>query len=151
MIYTAPCIMFWMCAYELLRQGPTPLLNSRIPGPNLPPTCPSNGYARIQNIMHGAVLAIYGPIIYTAPYVMLLLRCGQIHYDVEVGGGWTPGKINIFGPCEIASSRIADPCHWIRNLRVQIRILGYYPRSFSRFQDDKKHFFSPNLWLLVIN
>jgi hypothetical protein len=80
MIYTALCIMFWMGAYPLLGQvgggqalefssflGPknsTRLLddaisqgpkNSRIPGPNTAPTYPRNGYARIQNIMHGAV------------------------------------------------------------------------------------------------
>ncbi len=42
--YTAPCIMFWMCEYPLRGQvGPTPS------------TFPSNGYARIQNIMHRAV------------------------------------------------------------------------------------------------
>jgi hypothetical protein len=44
MIYTAMCIMFWMRAYPLLGQvggGALEISN--------------NGYARIQNIMHGAV------------------------------------------------------------------------------------------------
>jgi hypothetical protein len=79
MIYTALCIMFWMLAYPLLEQvggglalefssflGPKwhspislmpfhraqKLSNSRAPPP---PSCPRNGYARIQHIMHGAV------------------------------------------------------------------------------------------------
>jgi hypothetical protein len=46
MIYTAPRIMFWMRAYEgkWVGVGAQPL-----------PTYPSNGYERIQNIMHRAV------------------------------------------------------------------------------------------------
>jgi hypothetical protein len=70
--------MFWICAYPLLGEvgggwtleffsflGPkwhspiglmpfhrAQLLNSRA---QLPPTSPRTGYARIQNIMHGAV------------------------------------------------------------------------------------------------
>jgi hypothetical protein len=69
MIYTAPCIMFRRRAYPLrvfwapigIRlsaqfhfTGPKKLLISRAQPPL---TCPSNGYARIQNIMHthGAV------------------------------------------------------------------------------------------------
>ncbi len=57
--------MFWMCAYPLLGApngtrlsarfhftGPKKLGNSRT---QPPPTSPRNGYARIQNIMHGAV------------------------------------------------------------------------------------------------
>jgi len=79
MIYTAPCKMFWMRAYPLQEEvgggwalefssfwalynvsemidtchlGPKKLENSRaLP----PPTFPSNGYARIQNIMYRAV------------------------------------------------------------------------------------------------
>ncbi len=78
-IYTALCIMFWICAYPLIGQvgggwalefssflgpngtrllarchftGPKKLSNSRA---QFPPTCPRNGYARIQIIMHGAV------------------------------------------------------------------------------------------------
>ncbi len=41
-------------AYRLdaISQGPK---NSQIPGPNPLPIGPNNGYARIQNIMHGAV------------------------------------------------------------------------------------------------
>ncbi len=80
MIYTALCIMFWMRAYPLLgevgegwaleflsflgpkwhspiglpfqNKGPKKLENSRA---QPPPTSPRNGYARIQNIMYGAV------------------------------------------------------------------------------------------------
>ncbi len=78
-IYTAPCIMFWMCAYPLRGElgggwalmfsifsgsvkwhwadrgvpfGAQKLENSRA---QPPPTSLSNGHARIQNIMHGAV------------------------------------------------------------------------------------------------
>ncbi len=77
-IYTATWIMFWMRAFPLLGQvggaGPGNLefFESKLAlpyrlgtisqgqktpdfqGPN-PSTCPWNGYARIQNIMHGAV------------------------------------------------------------------------------------------------
>ncbi len=70
MIYTAPCIMFWMHAYPFTRasgrglgtgireffgpfeMGPKKLEISRA---QPPPTFPSNGYARIQNIMQMAV------------------------------------------------------------------------------------------------
>jgi hypothetical protein len=79
MIYTALCIMFWMRAYPLLEEvggrwamkfpsflgpnwnspigwfpfhGAQKLGNSRAQSP---PTSPRNGYACIQNIMHGAV------------------------------------------------------------------------------------------------
>ncbi len=79
MIYTALCIMFWMREYPLLgeagrgwaleflifldpvkweradRRVPFGVQKTReFQGPT-PPTSPSNGYARIQNIMHGAV------------------------------------------------------------------------------------------------
>ncbi len=79
MIYKAPCVMFLMRADTLHGQvgrgwaletesflgpvkwhradgechlGPTKLENARA---QPPPTFPSNGYARIQNIMHRAV------------------------------------------------------------------------------------------------
>ncbi len=67
MIYTAPCIMFWMRAYTLRGEvtlngtrlsarshftGHKKLGNSRAQPPS---TFPSNGYACIQNIMHRAV------------------------------------------------------------------------------------------------
>jgi hypothetical protein len=79
MIYTAPCKMFWMRAYPLQEEvggvwalefssflgpvqchrddrhvpfGAQKLENSRA---QPPPTFPSNGYARIQNIMYRAV------------------------------------------------------------------------------------------------
>jgi hypothetical protein len=82
-IYTALFIMFWMHAYPLLGEegwglghgilkffwapngtrllvrchftGPKKLSNSRA---RPPPTSPHNGYARIRNIMHGAVYII---------------------------------------------------------------------------------------------
>ncbi len=77
MIYTALCIMFWMCAYPLLGQvegfgpwksrvflgpngtclsahchftGPKKLSNSSA---QPPPTCPRNGYARIKTFCTG--------------------------------------------------------------------------------------------------
>jgi hypothetical protein len=75
MIYTALCIMFWMRAYPLLGQvgggwaleilsffGPqsarchfTGPKKQSISSVQPPPTCLCNGYARLQNIMHGAV------------------------------------------------------------------------------------------------
>ncbi len=79
MIYTVLCIMFWMRAYPFLGKwegvGPWKsrvfwapngtLLSARcyFTGPKKlsisraqpPPTCPRNGFAHIQNIMHGAV------------------------------------------------------------------------------------------------
>jgi hypothetical protein len=72
MIYTALCIMFWMRAYPLLGQvgggwalefssflGPkwySPIGSSHFTGPKkLSNSRAQNGYARIQNIMQGAV------------------------------------------------------------------------------------------------
>ncbi len=69
MIYTAPCIMFWMCAYTLRGQvgGDWALEIERFLGPvkwhqadmrvpfGAQKTHPSNGYVHIQNIMHRAV------------------------------------------------------------------------------------------------
>jgi hypothetical protein len=71
MIYTAPCIVFWMRAYTLCGEvgggwaleflsflGPVKWerADRRVPfGAHPPPTSQSNGYARIQNIMHRAV------------------------------------------------------------------------------------------------
>ncbi len=71
MIYTALCIMFWMRADPLLGQvgGGWVLEFSRFlglkwcsPTGSMPfhrtlssPNCPRYGYARFQNIMHGAV------------------------------------------------------------------------------------------------
>jgi hypothetical protein len=73
MIYTALCIMFWMRAYPLLGQvgggwapgnleffwapiGSFPFHRAqKTIDFQPPPTCPCNGYARLQNIMHGAV------------------------------------------------------------------------------------------------
>jgi hypothetical protein len=40
-------------------------------------------------------LANYGPMIYTAPYVMLLIRADPLRE--QVGGGWAL-EIELFGP-----------------------------------------------------
>jgi hypothetical protein len=42
-------LAYWL---DAISQGPKKLENSRA---QPPPTSPHNGYARIQNIMHGAV------------------------------------------------------------------------------------------------
>jgi hypothetical protein len=46
--------------------------------------CPSNGYARIQNIMHGALLTIYAPMIYTALCVMFLMRADTLQSPSKI-------------------------------------------------------------------
>jgi hypothetical protein len=46
--------------------------------------------------------AFYGPMIYTVPYVMLLMRANPLRG--QVGGGWA---LDI-EPCEMASSRQAS-------------------------------------------
>ncbi len=38
-------------------------------------------------------LAIYGPMIYTAPYAMLLMRANPLRG--QVGGGWAQGWANL--------------------------------------------------------
>jgi hypothetical protein len=45
-----------------------------------------------------AVLAIYAPMIYTAPCVMLLMRAASIMR--ASGKGLGPGNQDFFGPCE---------------------------------------------------
>ncbi len=53
-------------------------------------------------------------MIYTAPYVMLLMRADKL--QGQVGGGWAleietflgPENRDFFGPCEMASSRQAS-------------------------------------------
>jgi hypothetical protein len=42
------------------------------------------------------VLAIYGPMIYTAPYVMLLMRATPLRG--QVGGGWALEIDTFLGP-----------------------------------------------------
>jgi hypothetical protein len=57
MIYTALCIVFWM-RLDLKFLGPkwhSPIRLMPFHRAQPSPTCPHNGYARIQNIMHGAV------------------------------------------------------------------------------------------------
>jgi hypothetical protein len=48
-------------------------------------------------------IAIYGPMIYMAPYLMPLIGADPLRG--QVGGGWAPGNQEFFGPCEMASSR----------------------------------------------
>jgi hypothetical protein len=47
------------------------------------------------------IIAIYGPMIYTAQNVMLL--SGATLLRGQVGGGWAL-EIETFGPCEMALS-----------------------------------------------
>ncbi len=62
---------------------------------------------------HRAVFRIrateLGPMIYATPYVMLLMRANPLRGHVR--GGWTLEISTFFGPCEMASSRVPDPCH----------------------------------------
>jgi hypothetical protein len=51
-------------------------------------------------------LAFYGPMIYTAPYVMLLMRANPLRG--QIGVGWAGGNRDFFGPSEMASSRQAN-------------------------------------------
>jgi hypothetical protein len=44
--------------------------------------------------MTSATIAFYGPMIYTAPYEMLLIRANPLR-----------GQVGGVGPCEMASSR----------------------------------------------
>ncbi len=43
-------------------------------------------YCPAKWIRQGGMLAIYGPIIYTAPYIMFLMRADPL--QGQVGGGW---------------------------------------------------------------
>jgi hypothetical protein len=43
----------------------------------------ASGFYRVVS---GTVLAIYAPMIYTAPYVMFLMRADPLRG--QVGGGW---------------------------------------------------------------
>jgi hypothetical protein len=52
----------------------------------------------------GHILAIYGPMIYTAPYLMLR----ETSITRASGRGLGPGNQDFFGPCEIAS---LGECH----------------------------------------
>ncbi len=47
------------------------------------------------------ILAIYGPMIYTAPYVMFLMRADPLRG--QAGGGWAQEIETFFGP-EMATS-----------------------------------------------
>ena len=61
-----------------------------------------NGTSPLLTIMT-LTIAIYEPMIFTAPCVML---CRQIHYE----GKWDgigPGNQNFFGPCETSKDTIS--------------------------------------------
>ncbi len=45
-------------------------------------------------------------MIYTAPYLMFLMRADTLRG--QVGGGWALEMESFFGPCEMASSRWAS-------------------------------------------
>jgi hypothetical protein len=45
---------------------------------------------------HIYILAIYGHMFYTAPYVMLSMRANPLR--VQVGGGWALEIETFFGP-----------------------------------------------------
>ncbi len=83
-------------------------LNTRWPtivfclGPTKPR--PSYDYASPHR-QYSVSLAIYGPMIYTGPYVMLLMQTSPL--QGQVGGGWALEIETFFGPCEMASSREA--------------------------------------------
>ncbi len=64
---------------------------------------------------------LYGPV----RYLMLSMRANSLRWGS--GRGLDPGNLDFFGPCKMSSSRVPDPCHWIRYryLRIQIRIVGY--------------------------
>jgi hypothetical protein len=64
-----------------------------LPPVQIPPAVASS--PQIQHIRYN--LTIYAPIIYTAPYVMVLMRAS--------GRGLEPGNREFFGPCEMATSR----------------------------------------------
>ena len=50
----------------------------------------------LPNIFISSLLAIYGPMIYTGPYLMLLMRANPLRGQVERGLG--PGNQDLFGP-----------------------------------------------------
>jgi hypothetical protein len=49
------------------------------------------------------VIAIYAPMIHTAPYVMFFMCADPLRW--QVAGGLGPENQDIFGPCEMALSR----------------------------------------------
>ncbi len=53
---------------------------------------------------HVRNIAIYGPMIYTAPYLRNAFDPGKSITRAS-GRGWGPGNRDFFGPCEMASSR----------------------------------------------
>ncbi len=66
-----------------------PLLDSRV---------------HVVNLFRRRILAIYGPLIYTVPYLMILMRENTLRGKVGGVLGGDPGNGEIFGPSEIASS-----------------------------------------------
>jgi hypothetical protein len=85
----------------------------------------------------GLISAIYGPVIYTAPHVMLLMRATAI--TRASGNGLGPGNRNFFGPCEMASSRQASAIWGPKKSKPSAKCCGWgkgtswYARNFLRF------------------
>jgi hypothetical protein len=66
----------------------------------------SDNNAKQMNFNQKYILAIYGPMIYTALYVMLLMRANPLRG--QVGGCWAGGNRVFFGSSEMASSSQAN-------------------------------------------
>ncbi len=62
-----------------------------------------NGYCIYGYACYNEVIAIYAPMIYTAPCVMFWLRADLLRG--QLGGGSTQEIETFFGPFEMASSR----------------------------------------------
>jgi hypothetical protein len=52
----------------------------------MPSNGPCNGFARIKIIVSRTILAIYAPMIYTAPCIMFWMRADPLRGQVEGGG-----------------------------------------------------------------
>ncbi len=63
---------------------------------------------------HSRELAIYGPMIYKALYLMLLMQVNPI--TRASGRGMHPRNRDFFGPCEMASSRQAGALAQVMDL-----------------------------------
>jgi len=81
-----------------LRQQPPSLTHSLTPSFAHAPVGLSKENAPILQ----DVVAIYRPMIYMAPDVMLLMRANPLRG--QVGGGWTLEIDPVFLPCKMASS-----------------------------------------------
>jgi hypothetical protein len=63
------------------------------------------------------LLAIYGPMIYSAPYVMFLKRADPLRGEGE--GGWALGNDTFLGPEMEASKASAI---WAQKLKTKIKM-----------------------------